>query len=366
MIPFLDIQKLNNRFSKDFELVFKDFLKRGQCILGDNLSSFETEFARYCGTEYCIGVASGLDAIELILKGYIELGQLKKGDHVIVPANTYIATILAIVNSNLVPVFIEPTDGGFNISVRNIERNITPKVKIILAVHLYGELADMKAINSIAKANNLLVIEDAAQAHGAISNTGKKSGSLSDAAAFSFYPSKNLGALGDGGAVTTNDFELFQIIQKLRNYGSSEKYINDIIGVNSRLDELQAAFLLIKLKFLDIDNIHRRLIASYYLKEINNKKILLPDYGFSDDHVFHLFVIRCKKRDELQAYLLKNGIQTAIHYPISPHKQKALKEYSHLRLPYTEKIHNEVLSLPISPVQTHDDTKKIVTLLNKF
>ena len=366
MIKFLDLKKINVRFESEFKNKFSLFLNSGKYILSDKLQIFESEFAKYCGTEYCIGVASGLDAIELILKGYIELGQLKKGDHVIVPANTYIATILAIVNSNLVPVFIEPTDGGFNISVRNIERNITPKVKIILAVHLYGELADMKAINSIAKANNLLVIEDAAQAHGATNNTNIKAGNLSNAGAFSFYPSKNLGALGDGGAITTNDFNLFNTVNKLRNYGSSEKYLNDIKGVNSRLDELQAAFLSVKLKLLDFDNKLRRDNANYYFKHITNEKILLPNHNLTNSHVYHLFVIRTKNRDKLQEYLLNNGVQTAIHYPIPPHKQNALKEYSHLKLPNTEQIHNEVLSLPISPVQTVDDTKKIVTLLNKF
>ena len=366
MIPFLDVQQINFRYEAMFKEAFSRFLNAGQCIMGDKLRGFENEFANYCGTKYCVGVASGLDALELILKGYLELGKLKIGDEVIVPANTYIATILAVVNSGLIPVFVEPNEGEFNISARNIEKGITSKVKMILAVHLYGELADMTTIKSLAKKYNLLVIEDAAQAHGAISEANIKAGNLSDAGAFSFYPSKNLGALGDGGAITTNDIELFNVVNKLRNYGSSKKYINEIKGVNSRLDELQAAFLSIKLKHLDADNNNRRAIASYYKEHINNKKIALPNWSNSKDHVFHVFVIRCKKRNELQEFLLKNNIQTVIHYPIPPHKQKALQEFSDLQLPITDSIHNEVLSLPISPIQMITDTQKIVSILNQF
>lgn len=366
MIPFLDVQQINLRYEDEFKKAFSTFLDTGKCILGDKLTSFEKEFANYCGTKYCIGVASGLDAIAIILKGYLELGKLKKGDEVIVPANTYIATILAVVNSGLVPVFVEPNEDEFNISVRNIEAKITSNVKMILAVHLYGELADMVIIKSIAKKYNLLVIEDAAQAHGAISEESVKAGNLSDAGAFSFYPSKNLGALGDGGAITTNDVELFNVVNKLRNYGSSKKYVNDVKGVNSRLDELQAAFLSIKLKDLDVDNDSRRAIASYYIEHINNKKIELPKWNNSKSHVFHVFVIRCKKRDELQEYLLNNNIQTVIHYPIPPHKQKALQEFSGLQLPITDSIHKEILSLPISPIQTIADTQKIISILNQF
>jgi len=366
MIKFLDVQKINIRFEAEFMNAFSNFLNAGQCILGDKLIKFEREFADYCGTKYCVGVASGLDAIELILKGYIEIEKLKKGDEIIVPGNTYIATILAIVNAGLIPVFVEPNTGEFNVSSRNIEESITSKVKMILAVHLYGELADMATIDSIAKKYNLLVIEDAAQAHGAISSENKKAGNLSNAGAFSFYPSKNLGALGDGGAITTNDVELFDVVCKLRNYGASVKYRNDIKGTNSRLDELQAIFLSIKLNKLDNDNDNRRTIASYYLEHINNKKIELPRWDFSNNHVFHVFVIRSKNRDELQEYLLKNNIQTVIHYPIPPHKQKALQEYSNLSLPVTDNIHKEVLSLPISPIQSITDTKKIVSVLNQF
>jgi len=366
MIKFLDVQQINARFEVAFKKSFSDFLNVGHCILGEKVVQFETEFARYCGTKHCIGVASGLDAITLLCNGYIQLGKLKLGDEVMVPANTYIASILGVINAGLTPVFIEPTHDSFNISSENIEKQITAKTKMILAVHLYGELAGMKTINMLAKKYGLLVIEDAAQAHGAVEKGNLKAGSLSSAGAFSFYPSKNLGALGDGGAITTNDSELFEVIMKLRNYGTSEKYKNDIKGVNSRLDELQAAFLSIKLKQLDADNDNRRAIANYYIKYINNDKICLPKYNGSMGHVFHVFVIRCKKRGELQEYLLSNGIQTVIHYPIPPHKQKALHEYAYLKLPITEQIHDEVLSLPISPIQTSADTQKIVSILNQF
>ncbi len=366
MIKFLDLKKINNRFDSEFKNMFSIFLNSGQYILGSHLDKFENEYAQYCGTKFCVGVASGLDALTLIFKGYIELGRLKIGDEVIVPANTYIATILSIINTGLKPVLVEPSENRFNLSVNNIKPFVSEKTKAIVVVHLYGELVEMKQINDLANEYNLLTIEDAAQAHGASLDNGKKAGGVSNAAAFSFYPSKNLGSLGDGGAVTTNDFKLFKIIKTLRNYGSSEKYINEIKGVNSRLDELQAAFLLVKLKYLDIDNNHRRLIANYYLKGINNRKIILPNYNSSKAHVFHLYVIKCKDRDQLQEYLLQNGIQTAIHYPIPPHKQNALSEYSNLKLPITEQIHDDVLSLPISPVQTVEETKKIITLLNKF
>lgn len=366
MIKFLNVQQINARFEVAFKKSFSDFLNVGHCILGEKVAQFESEFSKYCGTNHCIGVASGLDAITLLCRGYIQLGKLKLGDEVLVPANTYIASILGIINAGLTPVLVEPKYDSFNISSENIEKQINAKTKMILAVHLYGELADMEVINMLAKKYDLLVIEDAAQAHGAVNVNNLKSGNLSNAGAFSFYPSKNLGALGDGGAITTNDTGLFEVIMKLRNYGASEKYKNDIKGVNSRLDELQAAFLSIKLKQLDEDNNNRRAIAKYYIEHINNDKICLPKYNGSENHVFHVFVIRCKKRDELQEYLLKNGIQTVIHYPIPPHKQKALHEYAYLKLPITEQIHDEVLSLPISPVQIIAETQKIVSILNQF
>jgi len=286
MIKFLDLQKINAVYQESFQEKLKLVLDKGWFILGDEVQSFETNFANYCGTKYCIGVGNGLDALVLIFKGYIQLGKLQKGDEVIVPANTYIASILAILQTDLIPVLVEPRLETYNINPDLIADKITSKTKAILAVHLYGQLAEMEKINAIAKEHNLLVIEDAAQAHGAISNH-LRAGNLSDAAAFSFYPGKNLGALGDAGAITTNDESLANILYSLRNYGSEKKYHNEFIGTNSRLDELQAAFLNVKLPHLDSDNEKRKAIAKRYLSEIKNDKIILPTWDLSDNHVFH-------------------------------------------------------------------------------
>lgn len=369
MIKFLDLKKINAPFETAFQEKLKEVLESGWYILGNEVAAFETNFASYCGTKYCIGVGNGFDALVLIFKGYIQLGKLQKGDEVIVPANTYIASILAILQADLVPVLVEPKSETYNINPDLISEKITSKTKAILAVHLYGQLAEMDQINEIAIQNNLIVIEDAAQAHGAISDF-RKSGNLSNAAAFSFYPGKNLGSLGDAGAVTTNDSELAKVIQSLRNYGSQAKYQNEFIGVNSRLDEIQAAFLNVKLTHLDDDNNKRKVIAKRYLSNIKNDKITLPTVSLrgtkQSNHVFHLFVIRTENRDKLQKYLSEKGIQTMIHYPIPPHKQKALLDWNYMSFPITEKIHNEVLSLPISPVMTMDEIDYIITILNKY
>lgn len=368
MIPFLDLKKINEPYETAFQEKLKVVLDKGWYILGDEVKEFEPSFAKYCGTEHCVGTGNGFDALVLIFKAYIELGKLQKGDAVIVPANTYIAGILAIFQADLVPVLVEPKLETYNIDPDSISEKITSKTKAILAVHLYGQLAEMDAINEIAVANDLLVIEDAAQAHGAFFEVESQTSKVKrgNAQAYSFYPGKNLGALGDAGAVVTNDYELSRTIQSLRNYGSETKYYNDHIGVNSRLDELQAAFLNVKLGHLDSDNERRRVIARRYLAEINNDKIVLPYWDLSKNHVFHLFVIRTKNRTELQDYLFQNGIQTVIHYPIPPHKQKALSEWNDLSFPITEKIHNEVLSLPISPVLTADEVGFIISVLNKY
>jgi len=311
----------------------------------------------------------------LIFKGYIQLGKLQKGDEVIVPANTYIASIIAVLQADLVPVLVEPKLETYNINPDLIQEKISSKTKAILVVHLYGQLAEMDAIHVIAEANNLLVIEDAAQAHGAIlefESQKSKVGSLdtqkiiSKTQAYSFYPGKNLGALGDGGAVTTNDSELVKVIQSLRNYGSETKYYNDYIGVNSRLDELQAAFLNVKLPNLNVENEKRRTIAKRYLSEIKNDRIVFPNWDFSTNHVFHLFVIRTQERDELQQFLADKGIQTMVHYPIAPHQQKAFAEWNQLSFPITEKIHREILSLPISPVMTVDEVGFVISILNQY
>jgi dTDP-4-amino-4,6-dideoxygalactose transaminase len=366
MIKFLDLKKINEPYETAFQEKLKSVLASGWYILGKEVQEFETSFAQYCGAKYCVGVGNGLDALTLIFKGYIQLGRLQKGDEVIVPANTYIASILAILQADLVPVLVEPKLETYNIDTSLIQDKITSRTKAILAVHLYGQLAEMDKINIIATQNNLIVVEDAAQSAGAIKNKKSVIKNQKSVVAYSFYPSKNLGALGDGGAVVTNDAQLAKTIQSLRNYGSEIKYQNDFIGVNSRLDELQAAFLNLKLPNLDADNEKRIAIAKRYLDEIKNDKIILPFWDLSNDHVFHLFVIRTQKRDGLQNYLAANNIETVIHYPIPPHQQKALASWNDLYFPITEKIHNDVLSLPISPVMTMDEVSYVVEILNKY
>ena len=365
MIKFLDLHKINEQYRSDMDFAIKEVLDSGWYVMGEKLRQFEKDFATYCGTKYCIGVGNGLDALILVLKAYKELGKLQDGDEVIVPANTYIASILAISQNALTPVLVEPDINTYNIDPSKIAEKITGKTKAIMPVHLYGRVCEMDAITTIARDYNLLVIEDSAQAHGAIYK-GKRTGNLADASGFSFYPGKNLGALGDGGAITTNDKALATCIYALRNYGSQEKYINQYKAVNSRLDEIQAAVLCVKLKHLDRDNNERRKIACYYNEHINNKNIVLPKWDNIENHVFHVYAIRTEKRDKLQSYLKENGVETIIHYPIPPHKQDAYKELNKLSFPITEKIHYEILSIPISPVMQIDEVKKIVSLLNLF
>ncbi len=366
MIKFLDLHTLNARFETEFQTEFKKFLDSGYYVLGSNVTAFETQYAAYCGTKHCIGVSNGLDALILILEAYKILGKLEEGDEIIVPANTYIASILGITKAGLKPVLVEPNIETFNIEAAAVEAAITWKTRAILVVHLYGQLVDMRPIQDMAKKQNLLIMEDAAQAHGATNDDGKKAGNLSDAAGFSFYPTKNLGALGEAGAVTTNDDELAEIIRKLRNYGSASKYVNQYKGVNNRLDEIQAAFLNVKLPHLDADNEARRRTAKRYLAEIKNPLIVLPSYQHNTAHVFHQFVIRTAHRKALQNYLQENGIGTLIHYEIPPHKQEAYKEWNHLHFPITEKIHDECVSLPISPIISDADVIKIIHILNAF
>mgnify|MGYP003520998463 CR=1 FL=1 len=367
MIQFLNLKKVNEPFEIALQEKMKQFLANGWYILGNEVKTFETNFANYCDAKHCIGVGNGLDALVLIFKAYIQLGKLQKGDEVIVPANTYIASILAVLQSDLVPVLVEPKLETYNINPDLIEEKITSKTKAILPVHLYGQLCEMEQINAIAQKHNLLVVEDAAQAHGTekvrIQNSEFKN---LGATAYSFYPSKNLGALGDGGAIITNDDELADVIFSLRNYGSKIKYENEIIGVNSRLDELQAAFLNVKLPHLNTENQIRRQIAKRYLSEIKNDKIVLPFWDGSENHVFHLFIIRTPNRQALQNYLKNNEIETMIHYPIPPHKQKALSNWNHLSFPITEKIHEEVLSIPMNATLTDEEIEHIITILNKY
>ncbi len=365
MIPFLDLKGINNQYRDELIEACTRVIDSGWYIQGNEHKEFEKEFAQYCGTKYVIGVANGLDALVLILKAYKEMGIMQDGNEVIVPSNTYIASILAISENNLVPVLVEPDIDTYLLDPSKIEDKITSKTKAIMSVHLYGQTCQMDEINEIAKKYNLKVIEDSAQSHGAYYKD-KRCGNLGDASGFSFYPGKNLGALGDGGAVTTNDEELASTIKALGNYGSAKKYENIYKGTNSRLDEIQAAMLRIKLQHLDHEIENRRKIANYYLKNINNDKLILPTVRMDDNHVWHVFVIRTKNREKLQEYLKYNGIQTLIHYPIPPHKQHAYKEWEDERCPISEQIHEEVLSLPISGIQSLEDTENIIQVINEF
>ena len=365
MIPFLDYNAVNAPYFEDIEAAMSRVLRSGWYVLGPEVDAFESEYAAYCGTQHCIGVSSGLDALILILRAWKELGKLQEGDEVIVPANTYIASILAITENRLVPVLVEPDEDTYNLDPTQIEEAITGKTRVIMAVHLYGQCADMDPINRIAQKHGLLVMEDAAQSQGALYN-GHKSGSLSAAAAHSFYPGKNLGAIGEGGAVTTGDRELDDMVRRLRNYGSHQKYVNEVKGLNNRLDELQAAVLRVKLKYLDSDNRKRSSIAETYLKKLSNPHLVLPLVLPKGSPCWHLFIIRTSVRDKLMNYMKTAGVGTSIHYPIPPHKQQAYIDLAHLSLPVTELIHREVVSLPISPAHSKQDVDDVCDLVNAF
>lgn len=366
MIPFLDLKKINAPFEQEFKNKFDSFLEKGWYVLGEEVQLFEAEYAQYCGTTHCVGTANGLDALRLIFEGYKILEQLQEGDEVLVASNTYIATIIAIKQAGLIPVLVEASLLTYNFDFEDLEHKITPKTKVVLPTHLYGKLTDMERINAFAKAYNLFVITDCAQSHGAKDVKGNRSGSLADASAHSFYPTKNLGALGDAGAITTDNESLAQVVKKYRNYGFKERYVAEYAGVNSRLDEIQAAFLRIKLRELDIQNQKRREIAIQYLSKIDNKHILLPQLDKEENHVWHLFVIRSVYRDQLQTHLQNQGIGTNIHYPVPPHKQEALSEYNMQSFPVCEQLHNEVLSIPLSPALSEENVEEIITALNNF
>lgn len=367
MIKFLDLQKINLAHQQEIEENILRVFRSGWYLLGDEVKKFEKNLSQYIGSFCAVGVANGLDALRLILRAYIELGIMKKGDEIIVPANTYIASILAISDNGLVPVLVEPDISNYNIDITKIEEKITVKTKGILIVHLYGRVVFSEELRQLSKKYSLKIIEDNAQAIGAEWN-GIKTGNLGDAAGFSFYPGKNLGALGDAGAVTTNDEKLAQTIRTLANYGSNQKYVNLYQGLNSRLDEIQAAVLNIKLKYIDEENEKRREIAKVYTSLIDNQKIVLPEKPKNEnEHVWHLFVLRTtNKREQLQNYLQNKGIQTMIHYPIPPHKQVAYQEWNQQSFPISEKVHNEVLSLPISPVVELYEAEKIVKAINDW
>jgi len=430
MIRFLDIQKITESFEPELSQAINRVVRRGWFLLGEEVKAFEKEYAKFTGSKHCIGVANGLDALRLILRAWIELGIMNEGDEVIVPANTYIASILSITENRLKPVLVEPDIKTYNLDISKVEKHISERTRAIMVVHLYGQACWSEELVKLAKKYNLKIIEDNAQAAGAqimaqgsglraqagkdltlrsapstfaVASADKcalrRTGSLGHAAGHSFYPGKNLGALGDAGAVTTDDDELASVIRAIANYGSSKKYVNDYKGINSRLDEIQAAVLRIKLPRLDADNQRRREVAQYYLNNIKNPDIILPDFNSSGlraqgsgksgneklrsapstfavasadkcalrpENVWHLFVIRHPQRDKLQKYLLDNGIQTLIHYPIPPHKQLAYKEWNNLSFPVTEEIHNEVLSLPVSQVMTEDEVDKIVKIINSY
>lgn len=397
MIKFLDIQKITESFQPELTSAIQRVVNRGWFLLGEELSTFEKEYAEYIGSKNCIGVANGLDALRLILRSYIEIGFMHEGDEVIVPANTYIASILAITDNRLKPILVEPDIYTYNLDISLIEQNITSRTRAIMIVHLYGQACWSDQIEEIAQKYNLKIIEDNAQAAGALvpstnfgihgsltnhmKNSGignlkpgnfKRTGSLGDAAGHSFYPGKNLGALGDGGAVTTNDDIFAEVVRALANYGSAKKYINDYQGLNSRLDEIQAAVLRVKLPRLDEDNLRRRKIAQFYLDNITNPDIILPQIqslkteAMSYSHVWHLFVIRHPSRDKFQDYLAKNEIQTLIHYPVPPHKQRAYKYWNCLSFYITEKVSQECLSIPISNIMSDDDAERVVELMNSF
>jgi dTDP-4-amino-4,6-dideoxygalactose transaminase len=377
MIKFLDLKKINAQYASELKQAAAEVIDSGWYLLGEKVNLFETNLAKYISAKHAIGVANGLDALRLIMKAYIEMGVMREGDEVIVPANTFIATILAITDNRLKPILIEPDINTYNLDISLVKKRITPRTRAIMVVHLYGQACWSKELEVIAKRHNLKIIEDNAQAIGAIWK-GKRTGSLGHAAGFSFYPGKNLGALGDSGAVTTNDDQLAEVVRALGNYGSKQKYINKYQGLNSRMDELQAAFLTIKLKYIDSENQRRREIAQCYCDNIHHPAIILPSTSplsttqnlslitQNCSHVWHLFVIRYKDRVKLQKYLSENGVQTLIHYPIPPHKQLAYKKWNNLSYPITEQIHNEVLSLPMSPVMISQDADLVIGAINQY
>ncbi len=364
-IKFLDLQKINEVHAAALKRAAERVIDSGWYIQGRENAAFESEFADFIGSDFAIGCGNGLDALRLIFRAYIELSKLKPGDEVIVPANTYIASILAVTDNNLVPVLVEPDPETLQIDPDRVRSAISDRTRAVMIVHLYGRCAYNRQIADLCAANHLLLIEDNAQAHGC-KWEGRMTGSLGDAAGHSFYPGKNLGALGDGGAVTTNDPDLAQMVRALANYGSSKKYVFDFRGLNSRLDEMQAAVLREKLPYLNKENNYRKELAKLYISGINNPLIKVPVTQDWHSNVVHIFPIFTPERDRLQKYLEENGVQTLIHYPIPPHKQKCYNGWEHLELPITERIHNQELSLPISPVLTAEEVKRVISLLNSW
>jgi len=364
-VQFLSLKAVNDRFRPELVKAFESVLDSGWLIHGEHCSRFERQFADYCGVKHCVGVANGLDALRLILRSYMEMDRWREGDEVIVPANTFIATILAISDNRLTPVFVEPRLETYLIDPDRIESAITPRTRAIMPVHLYGQVSDMDPILFIARSRSIRVIEDSAQAHGAIYK-GRRAGSMGDAAGFSFYPGKNLGAFGDAGAVTTNDDALADRVRALGNYGSKEKYVHLYPGVNSRLDELQAALLSVKLPSLDQDNEHRRVVSQAYRSGIRAETVVVPECEFEEGHVWHVFAIRASDREGMRSHLDSLGIKTLVHYPTPPHKQAAYASMSALSFPISEKIHREEVSLPMSPVMTEEEVRRVIDGVNSY
>ena len=364
-VPFLSLKAVNTRHAAELKAAAARVIDSGWYVLGEEVAAFEAEFAAWCGVRHAIGVGNGLDALALLLRGYMELGALAEGDEVIVPGNTFIASFLAITAHRLVPVPVEPDPASFNLDPARVAAAIGRRTRAIMAVHLYGQLADMPALRALAREHGLLLIEDAAQAHGAAWGD-RRAGSLGDAAGFSFFPAKNLGALGDAGAVTTGDEALAQCVRALRNYGSEVKYQHRLRGTNSRLDELQAALLRVKLKYVEEDTRLRRHVAMRYLDGIRHPHVALPFVTREEAHVWHLFVLRCRHRDALQRHLAACGIQTQVHYPLPPHRQPAYAGRLDVHLPLTERLHEEVLSLPIGPALADADVERVIAAVNAF
>lgn len=366
MVRYLDLKRINASFEPELSETVAEVARSGWYLFGTRVRSFEQDFARYCGVEHCAGVGNGLDALTLIFMAYVSLGRLKEGDEVIVPANTYIASILAVMRAGLKPVLCEPEWDTCNIDPERVEQAVTERTKAVMVVHLYGRVCRMDGINDVARRHGLLVVEDCAQAHGA-SHKGRRTGALGDAAGFSFYPGKNLGALGDAGAVTTDDAELASRVRMLANYGSSAKYVHPYVGVNSRLDELQAAVLSLKLPRLDEDNARRREVARRYVEGIRNPAVELPRMEEDEEaQVFHIFTLFTPKREALQEHLAGCGVESLVHYPIPPHRQGALQGYGEVALPVTERIHREEVSLPMSPLLTPEEVEEVIAAVNSF
>lgn len=370
MVPFLDLKRLNAPYNDSLKDAACSVVESGWYIRGLYCKQFEQAFAEYCGVKYAVGVGNGLDALSLMLRAAMELGRLHEGDEILVPANTYIATVLAVSAVGLKPVLVEPAENSYDIDPKRLKDACGARTRAVLVVHLYGRLCAMDEICEFANLHDLLVFEDCAQAHGARFSDGRSAGTFGSAAAFSFYPTKNLGALGDAGMVLTNDADIANIVRALGNYGSEQKYVNKYKGVNSRLDEMQAALLLAKLPHLDESNERRREIAERYCHEIKNEKVLAPELPATpSEHVWHVFVIRLKSeesRNEMRAFLEKRGIETLIHYPIPPHLQQAYAHEFSGEYPIAESMAKTILSIPMSPVLTDDEVTEVIGAINEF